>query len=228
MSFLLPTGYTTLRDTARMIECALFAGRPEHLNTLKFREAGFNVRDGDAARAAMAELWESVDRGQLQVLVIAAGRTLQITPEVSRQIPLLRRVCGLTYLRPGHRLHRKFVAWFGSDFAEGVLVVRDGDAHRVARAVMRTRRRKAVIGKRRPGRPSLFKTVAPAIQILIGAGKWNPTLSLKTLTRQVAAELPPDVRASEDTVTRTLDQLHRLTGDRRFQRVRLRRRRIVH
>ena len=228
MSFLLPTGYTTVRDTAGMIERALFAGRPEHPNTIKFREAGFNVRDGDAARAAMAELWERVDRGELQVLVIAAGRTLHITPEVSRQIPLLRRVCGLTYLRPGHRLHRQFVAWFGSDFAEGVLVVRDGDARRVARAVLRTRRRKAATGKRRPGRPSLFKTVAPAIEVLIGAGKWNPTLSLKALRQQVDAELPPDVRVSEDTVTRTLDQLHRLTGDRRFQRVRRGRRGNAH
>jgi len=66
--------------------------------------------------------------------------------------------------------------------------------------------------------------VRPVIRDLVVNGKWNPTIGMKALTRQVnrAGKWPQDV--SQDTVTRTLDLLREETKDRRFERVRQRRR----
>jgi hypothetical protein len=66
--------------------------------------------------------------------------------------------------------------------------------------------------------------VQPVISDLAAKRKWNPTMGMKALTREVnrAGKWSQDV--SQDTVTRTLDLLHEQTKDRRFERVRHRRR----
>jgi hypothetical protein len=59
----------------------------------------------------------------------------------------------------------------------------------------------------------------PAIQKLVDDEKWNTTMSLKTLAQLVNRCLETDKTISEETVTRALDKLYEVTGDRRFQRI---------
>ena len=62
------------------------------------------------------------------------------------------------------------------------------------------------------------------ISDLVTKRKWNPTLSMKALTKEANRAAKWSRHVSQDTVTRTLDLLHEQTNDRRFERVRHRRR----
>ena len=73
--------------------------------------------------------------------------------------------------------------------------------------------------KKFPGRSPIIATVQPVIGEAVARRKWNPTMAMKALTREVnrAGKWPRPV--SEDTVTRGLDLLYEQSHDRRFERV---------
>ena len=97
---------------------------------------------------------------------------------------------------------------------------------RMARRLMRARRiaHKADGQKNPRGRPSRIAIVQPVISDLVAKRKWNPTMGMKTLTRDVNRAGRWSQHVSQDTVTRALDRLHEQTKDRLFERVRLARR----
>jgi len=224
MTMPLPSGYVGLRDAALLIEHALFVGRPENPHVLlKLREQGLSVREGESSVIATQELWRGVDGGKLHVFAITPSCITSFPAAMTDEIPLLRRVGSLSYLRPQHRRYQQFVDWFGPNLTQCALAVRREEAEQLARAAL-CERRKASAGSERRGRPSLFRTVAPVVKDLVETRKWNPTMSQKALAHQVNYKLPPGTFASDDTVTRVLDQLYGETGDRRFARMHRRRR----
>jgi hypothetical protein len=145
---------------------------------------------------------------------------------MSKGTPLLRSPRGgdFNFLRPGKPSHREFARRFGPDLSEVSVVFQELEVTRLAQTLLRARRRKAtaVVAKKR-GRPSLQTEATRTVREVVETGKWSATESLKALTTQVnrrSRELKP---ISDDTVARALDQLHNQMGDRRFERVRLKR-----
>jgi hypothetical protein len=101
------------------------------------------------------------------------------------------------------------------------LAFRETEVQKLARRLMRARRiAQKADGRKIGGRPSYMAIVQPVISQLIATRKWNATMSMKALTREVnrASKCPRDI--SDDTVTRALDLLHDQTKDRRYERVR--------
>jgi hypothetical protein len=96
------------------------------------------------------------------------------------------------------------------------------DVLKLTRRLMRARRTaRKTDGQKKPrGRSPLIAIVQPVISDVVARRKWNPTMAMKALTREVnrAGKWPQLV--SEDTVTRALDLLYEQTYDRRFERVR--------
>jgi len=215
----LPNGYVSLREAEALLEKVLFAGLPERPEILKVRaEHGMNIGDGRARRQAIAHVWAAVDRGDLRLMAVGGHprRLVRLTPGMTEEIPLLRRVESLHYLRSRHPRYKQFVGWFGRDLADVDLAVRESEVHRAAKKAMRSRRDRK---NTRRGRPSLASDLLPVIRDVVNTGKWNTTQSLKRLTHLVNRQPKFGRRISQDTVTRGIDQLHNETGDRKFARI---------
>jgi len=57
-------------------------------------------------------------------------------------------------------------------------------------------------------------TVQRSIRDVVDRRKWNATMSVKALTREVNRAGKPHQLVSQDTVTRALDGIYEQTGDR--------------
>jgi len=225
MSVVLPDGYLTILQAAEALSTAMFAGVPDLCIVSQLRKDGLDIKDGEATDKAIEELWKAVDRGTLRALAMG-GRPRQIIrlePEFTRGIPTLRspRGRGFTSLRQSNPAYHQLASWFGPDLHRAALAFRETDIKKLGRKLMRARRTaQKADGRKIGGRPSYMAIVQPVISQLIATRKWNATMSMKALTREVnrAGKCPRDI--SEDTVTRALDLLHDQTNDRRYKRVR--------
>ena len=187
MSQLLPRGYLGFHEAASMVQAALFVGEPELEKLLDLRaKLKMNVGDGAARQQGIRKFWSAVDQGKLRLMAVGGRprRSVRIKPELSREIPLLRRVGSLHYLRSSHRLFNQFTSWFGSNLAEVNFAVREAEVHALVRATLRSRRKK-LDGTRRRGRPSAISHSLPVIRKIIDADQWKPTQSVKALTQLV-------------------------------------------
>jgi hypothetical protein len=230
MTTVLPNGYLTMLEAAGLLTNAMYAGVPDLPIVSQLRKEGLDVSDGRAMDRAIAEVWKAVDGGTLRALAIGGRprRVVRLSPEVTKSIPTLRspRGRGFTLLRQSNPTYHQLASWFGSLLPTASLAFREMEIQKLARRLMRARRiaHKADGQKNPRGRPSRLAIVQPVISDLIAKRKWNPTMGMKALTRDVnrAERWPQDV--SQDTVTRALDLLHEQAKDRRFERVRRSRR----
>ena len=230
MIAVLPNGYLTILEAAEVLSRTIYAGVPDLPIVSKLRKNGLDVRDGQATDRAIAELWKAVDKGMLRALVIGGRprRILRLSPELTKVIPFLRspRGRGFTFLRSSNPAHSQLASWFGQSFYEAELAFEGTEVEKLARKLMRVRRvAQKADGKKKPrGRPSRIALLQPVIGHVIAQKKWNPTLGMKALTREVNRVGKWPTYVSEDTVARALDLLHEQTRDRRFERVRRERR----
>jgi hypothetical protein len=225
-----PNGYLTLLQAAESLLPALYAGVPDLPIVSRLRKEGLEVRDGQAMDRAIEEIWKAVDGYRLRALAIGGRprRIVRLTPELTKSIPALRspRGRGFTSLRQSNAAYHELASWFGTLLPAAALAFRETEVQKLARKLLRARRsaqrRDGSRGRR--GRPSRVRIVQPVISYLLTHRKWNPTMGMKALTREVnrAGKWPQDM--SQDTVTRALDLLHEQTRDRRYERVRQRRR----
>jgi hypothetical protein len=217
---MIPIDYVSRQEAAEIIAAAKLSGVPDRPAVIEARSAGFNTADGSAEDEAIIELWRAVDKGTLEVAAHGPGdRWLKMSAEETKRVPLLRATRGgnFTFLRPGNPFHEIVVSQFGSRLGLISLVFPRRQVEALARQVRRRRRRSLEKGGGRPSRQNL---VRPIVRKLVEEGRWNPTMPLKTLARQVErAQKWPKV-PSEDTVTRVLDHIYDEEKDRRFQRVR--------
>lgn len=230
MSAVLPNGYVTILEAADLLSRAMYAGVPNLPVVSRLRKEGLNVRDGQARHRAIIEIWKAVDEDRLRAMAIGGRprRILRLDPELAKSITGLRspRGRGFTSLRQSNPAYHQLAPWFGPLLPTAVLAFGEMEIQKLARRLMRARRiaHKADGQKNPRGRPSRLAVVQPVISDLIAKQKWNPTMGMKALTRDVnrAGRWPQDV--SQDTVTRALDLLHEQAKDRRFERVRRSRR----
>jgi len=223
MGQLIPDGLLTIRDAAEKVAAAMYAGVPDRSLVTQFREQGFDVADGAAIDDATSEIWAAVDKGKVEPFVNSAKSQmpLSVPADILNEIPTLRssKYGSFSFLRHRNRHYPQIVAWFGSDFGNITVVFRYQEIMRLARSLLRARRRR-VACKRSRGRPSAKADAKKIIRAIIDHGKWSATQSLKALTTIVNRKATWPKRISEDTVTRSLDELLSETGDRRFQRLR--------
>src|SRR4051812_38732132 len=102
-----PTNYVSRPEAIKIIAAAKFAGTPDRDVVVDLRQIGLDVTDGRASDDATAELWNAVDRNQLDAHVYGPGdRSLKMSPFETEQVPLLRtpRGGGFSFLRPGNSL----------------------------------------------------------------------------------------------------------------------------
>ena len=230
MITVLPDGYLTILQAAEVLSRTMYAGVPDRPVVDQLRKQGLDVKDGRAMHQALAELWKAVDRGALRALAIGGRprRILRLDPDLTKSIPTLRspRGRGFALLRQSNAAYHQLASWFGPLLHSAVVAFEETEVQKLARKLMRARRvAQKPDGPKDPrGRPSRMVIVQPVIRDLVAERKWNATMGMKALTRQVnhAGRFPRDV--SRDTVTRALDVLHEQTKDRRFERVRSRRR----
>jgi hypothetical protein len=230
MSVVLPNGYLTILQAAEVLSTAMYAGELDLPIVRQLRKGGLGVKDGKATDEAIAEIWKAVDKGTLRAQAVGGRprRIVKLDPELTKSIPTLRspRGRGFTSLRQSNPAYHQLASWFGPDLHAAVLAFRETEVQKLARRLMRARRitQKADGRKSARGRPSHMAVVQPVISNLVAKRKWNATMGMKALTREVnrAGKWPQDV--SQETVTRALDLLHEQTKDRRYERVRHRRR----
>jgi hypothetical protein len=226
MNAVLPIGYVTLLEAAEMLLPAMYAGVPDLPIVTSLRQEGIDVKDGSAMDRAIVELWKAVDKETLRSVAIGGRppRVLRLDPKFTKAVPTLRspRGRGFTLLRQSNPAYHQLAAWFGPLLHRATLAFRVTEVQKLARRLMRARRtaQKTDSQKKTRGRPSRIVTVQPWIHDLVVRRKWNPTMGMKALTRDVnrAGKWPQPV--SQDTVTRALDLLYEQTHDRRFDRVR--------
>jgi hypothetical protein len=224
MGELVPVGYLSRHEAIDVIARSLVAGTPERSVVTELRGMGIDAADGLAIDKANAELWRGVDRGAVDVFASGPNeRRFRMEPSLTEQVPFLRSPRGgdFTYARPRTSAHRKLVAQFGPDLGSLSLAFSKREVEKWARSLLRKRRKgnTPIAGKRRTGRPPRQALVMPVIRKLLDEKKWNATMSLKALTQEVNRRVNSDKTISEETVTRALDQLYEVTGDRQFQRV---------
>jgi hypothetical protein len=230
MTAILPNGYLTILQAAEVLSQAMYAGVPDLPAVSQLRKEGLDVNDGRAIDRAIAELWKAVDGGMLRALAIGGRprRILRLDPKLTKSIPTLRspRGRGFTFVRQSNPAYHQLASWFGPLLHTATLAFRETEVQKLARRLMRGRRiAQKIDGQKNPrGRPSRMAIVQPVIRDLIAQRKWNPTMGVKALTREVNRAGKWPQRVSQDTVTRALDLLHEQTKDRRFERVRHRRR----
>jgi hypothetical protein len=230
MTTVLPNGYLTMLQAAEVLATAMHSGLVDLPIVSQLRKEGLDVRDGRAMDRAIAEIWKAVDGGTLRALAIGGRprRVVRLSPELTKSVPHLRssRGRGFTLLRQSNPTYHQLASWFGSLLPTAALAFREMEIQKLGRRLMRVRRiaHKADGQKNSRGRPSRMAIVQPVISDLVTKRKWNPTLGLKALTREVNRAGKWSRHVSQDTVTRTLDLLHEQTNDRRFERVRHRRR----
>jgi len=230
MSRLIPDGFLTVRQAAERLALAMYSGVPERAVVQKVRGLGVDVADGAALDDAVSEIWVAVDRSKLNLFLIGARRKapLKCSSVMSKGIPLFRSPRGgdLSFLRPANLYHRQFVEWFGRDLSTVTAVFREEEIAKLARALLRARRRRTKsVGQKKVGRPSRVAEAKEIIPQVVDQRRWSPTQSIKALTQEVNRQAKSLSLFSEDTVTRALDQLHTESSDRRFERVRRERRR---
>ena len=222
MNAILPIGFASFRETQDAFEHALFAGTPERPEVLELRrKLGPNIGDGVALAASKKAIWEAVDQGKLRLVAVGGSprRIITLDAETTHSIPHMRRTDDLTYLRPSHRLHREFVAWFGLDLGRVTLAFRSSEVKAHTQRLMRGRRRKRIPNtSTRHGRPSLRAPIKQAIEQIVHRNAWSSTQSIKQLAVLVNRHGSVTRLVSEDTVRRALDELHRKDGDRRYAR----------
>jgi hypothetical protein len=230
MTAVLPNGYVTILEAADLLSPALHAGVPDLRVVSQLRKEGLNVRDGQARDRAITEIWKAVDKAKLRTLAVGGRprRIVRLDPELTKSIPTLRspRGRGFTSLRQSNPAYHQLACCFGPLLPTAVLAFREMEIQKLARRLMRARRiAESANGPKNPrGRPSRMAIVQPVISDLVTKRRWNSTLGLKALTREVNRAGKWSQHVSQDTVTRTLDLLHEQTNDRRFERVRHRRR----
>ncbi len=228
MTAVLPIGYLTILEAAELLLPAMYAGVPDLPVVSQLRKVGLDVRDGQARDRAIAEIWKAVDAGTLRVQAIGGRprRIVTLSPELTKSIPTLRspRGRGFTSLRQSNPAYHQLASWFGPLLHTAALAFRETEVQKLARRLMRARRiaQKPDGQQSRRGRPALISIVQLVISDLVARRKWNPTMGMKALTREV--NRAGKQRVSPDTVIRAIDQLHDQTKDRRFERVRHRRR----
>jgi hypothetical protein len=226
MTAVLPVGYVTILEAAEMLRPAMYAGVPDLPIVTKLRQEGIEVNDGPAIDRAIAELWKAVDKGALRSMAIGGRprRVVRLDARFTRGVPALRnpRGRGFTLLRQSNPAYHELAIWFGTLLHEAALAFRVTDVLKLARRLIRTRRTsRETDGQKKPrGRSPVTAIVQTVINDVVIRQKWNPTMAMKALTREVnrAGKWPQLV--SEDTVTRALDLLYEQTDDRRFERVR--------
>jgi hypothetical protein len=229
MTAVLPNGFLTILQATDALLPAMYAGVPDLPVVSRLRDEGLDVRDGRAKDRAIAEIWKAVDAHRLRALAIGGRprRIARLDSELTKGIPTLRspRGRGFTFLRQSNPHYHQLASWFGPLLHAVVLAFRESEIQKLGRRLMRARRSaQRVDGQNRPvGRPSLTATVQPVISDVVMRRKWNATMGMKSLTREVnrAGNWPRHM--SQDTVTRALDLLHEQTNDRRYERVRYRR-----
>jgi hypothetical protein len=225
VTIILPAGYVTILQAADILEQSLFAGLPDKPIVLRHRQAGIAVGDGDARDQAISEIWKAVDAGVLRVMAVGGRprRLIRLDPDLTHQIPLLRspRGRGFSSLRPSNPVFHDLAAWFGPNPGAVVLAFRETEIQRLARRLVRTRRRTtgSATTKARHGRPSSRAAVRAVIHELIEKRKWSSVLGLKSLAKTVNRKGKWPRAVSEDTVARALDELYIETQDRRFDRI---------
>lgn len=204
MTAFLPPGYESFRDTVSRIHSKLTKALPSlgHL----------------AKHDSNQELWRWVDRNRIELFAFGSRRDVPVAikPDLTWEIPLLRKVCGFTYLRPMHPRYSELMAILGSDLSRSVLVFRKEDAEELALYVLRLRRRSKP-GGRQVGRPSLFGVAEPIIIEIFNQKGWITPPVLKELQFYVAQKLPRGI--SEASLGRYLDRLWAETDDSRFRRL---------
>jgi hypothetical protein len=226
MTAVLPVGYVTILEAAEMLQPAMYAGVPDLPIVTELRQEGIEVNDGPAIDRAVAELWKAVDKGALRSMAIGGRprRVVRLDAQFTRGVPALRnpRGRGFTLLRQSNPAYHELATWLGPLLHRATLAFRVTDVLKLARRLMRTRRTaRKTDGQKKPrGRSPLIAIVQPVISDVVARRKWNPTMAMKALTREVnrAGKWPQLV--SQDTVTRALDLLYEQTDDRRFERVR--------
>jgi hypothetical protein len=225
MNAVLPIGYVTLLEAAEMLLPAMYAGVPDLPIVTSLRQEGIDVKDGSAMDRAVVELWKAVDKDTLRSVAIGGRprRVVRLDPKFTKAVPTLRspRGRGFTLLRQSNPVYHELATWFGDLLHSATLAFRVTEVQKLARRLMRARRTaQKTDGQKKPrGRPSRIVTVQPLINDLVGRRKWNPTMGMKALTRDVNRAGKWPQRMSEDTVTRALDLLYEQTHDRRFERV---------
>jgi hypothetical protein len=213
-----------------MLRRAMYAGVPDLPIVTSLRQEGIDVKDGQAIDRAVAELWKAVDKHALRSMAIGGRprRIVRLDPNLTKAVPTLRdpRGRGFAFLRQSNSAYHELATWFGPLLHTTTLAFRVTEVQKLARRLMRARRTaQKADGQTKPrGRAPRIPTVQPIISDLVAQQKWNPTVGMKALTREVnrAAKWPQ--RVSRDTVTRALDVLYEQTQDRRFERVRHERR----
>lgn len=230
MTVVLPIGYLTILQAADLLLPVLCGGVPDHPVVSQLRQQGEDVGDREAKYKAIAEIWKAVDGGKLRAMAIGGRprRMIRLDPAMTMSIPTLRslRGRGFTLLRQSNPAYHQLASWFGPLVHAVALAFREIEIQKLARGLMRARRIAEKSGgqKSSRGRPSRITLVQPVISDLITKGKWNVTMNMKALTREVNRVGQWPRRVSPDTVTRALDLLHVQTKDRRFERVRRERR----
>ena len=225
MTTVLPTGYVTLLEAAETLLPALYAGVPDLPIVTSLRQEGIDARDGPAMDRAVAELWKAVDEGSLRPMAIGGRprRVERLDAAITKQIPTLRnpRGRGLTFLRQSNPAYHQLASCFGSDLPRTTLAFRETEVHKLARKLIRARRTalRADSAKKSRGRPPRQGTVLEIVE----SGKFLPLNGLKALTQIVNRRGKFEPPVSDDTVDRVLEHLYQKTNDRRFQRVRRRR-----
>jgi hypothetical protein len=222
---LIPNGFLTIREAAEKVAVAMYAGVPDRPVVTAQKQLDNDVADGAAIEDAISNIWTAVDGEKLQAFAVGGKHQspLKLSADLSKEIPALRSPRGgdFSFLRSSNRHHRQFQEWFGPNMTDISVVFREIEITRLARTLLRARRRKAAsAGKKKVGRPTHKIEIERIIRELIDAQKWAPTKSLKALTSAVNSKgkwLDP---VSDDTVRRAIDGLYKQTGDRRFQRPR--------
>jgi hypothetical protein len=230
MTTVLPIGYVTLLEAADMLQKSMHVGIPDLPIVVKLREQALDVNDGPARDRAIAELWNGVDRGTVR-LVAVGGRPRRIVgldAQFTKGVPGLRSPCGrgFTLLRQSNPAYHELASWFGASFHTATLAVRETEVRKLGRTLMRRRRATQTANgeTKRRGRVPIISTVQTVIKDVVTRRKWNSTMGIKALVREVNHAWKTPQLVSRDTVIRALDGLHDQTGDRQFERVRHQRR----
>ena len=208
-----------------MLQPAMHAGVPDASRVTELRRRGLAVSEGPARDRAIAELWKAVDQDVLRSMAIGGSprRIARLDAHFTKSVPGLRspRGRGLTFLRPSTPAFHELSEAFGGPFHTAGLIFRATEVQQLARRLMRARRtaRRADGHKKGRGRPSLIATVQSVIRDVINRRKWDPTMTMKALTREVNRAGKWQQWASQDTVRRALDGLFEQSGERQFERV---------
>lgn len=169
----------------------MYAGVTDLPIVTSLRQEGIDVNDGSAMDRAVVELWKAVDKDTLRSVAIGGRphRVVRLDPKFTKAAPTLRspRGRGVTLLRQSNPAYHELATWFGPLLHSATLAFRVTEVQKLARRLMRARRsaQKTDGQKKVRGRPSRIATVQPLINDLVVRRKWNPTMGMKALTRDV-------------------------------------------